>query len=57
MFGVPDVRMGEEVAAWVKLNDGAEKITAEQIQVWCKEKVRHLVCNMTGLFPKKIIIN
>ena len=42
VFGVPDVRMGE-VAAWVKLNDGAEKITAQQIQVWCKEKVNKLV--------------
>ena len=43
VFGVPDVRMGEEVAAWVKLNDGAEKINAQQIQVWCKEKVNKLV--------------
>ena len=39
MFGVPDARMGEEVAAWLKLNEGSKQISAEEIRIWCKEKV------------------
>ena len=42
VIGVPDVRLGEEVAAWVQLKDG-EKATEEELKDFCKEKVRLLL--------------
>ena len=37
-FGVPDDRMGEELAVWIKLNDG-HKLLEEDIKKFCKGKV------------------
>ena len=38
VFGVPDERLGEEVAAWIILRPGA-KLEAEALRAWCKGKI------------------
>ncbi len=38
VFGIPDPRLGEEVAAWVRLEPGASA-TAEEIRDFCRERV------------------
>ena len=40
-FGVPDDRMGEELAVWVKLNDG-HQLSEEDVRRFCKGKVNIL---------------
>jgi fatty-acyl-CoA synthase len=40
VFGVPDKELGEEVAAWVKLEEGARATEAE-IRQYCKERLPH----------------
>jgi len=40
VFGVPDPRLGEQVAAWIKLHAG-EAATAEEIRDFCKGKLAH----------------
>lgn len=39
-FGVPDKRMGEELAVWLKLNPGTE-LSEEDIRQFCKGKLSH----------------
>ncbi len=39
VFGVPDTRMGEEVAAWIRLTDNAA-VDEHGIRQLCKGKVR-----------------
>jgi fatty-acyl-CoA synthase len=43
VFGVPDKKLGEEVAAWIKLEEGTTA-TEEEIHRYCKERlpVSHL---------------
>jgi fatty-acyl-CoA synthase len=38
VFGVPDKKLGEEVAAWIKLEEGATA-AEEEIRQYCKEKL------------------
>jgi len=40
VVGLPDVKLGETVAAWVRLKPG-EQMTAEELREWCKGKVAH----------------
>jgi fatty-acyl-CoA synthase len=40
VFGVPDLKYGEEVAVAVILNDGAT-LTAEELRDYCRNKVAH----------------
>ncbi len=40
VFGVPDPKYGEELAAWVKLHEGATA-TAEEIRKFCAGKLAH----------------
>lgn len=40
VFGVPDPRMGEEVAAWIVPRAGAG-LTPEALRDWCKGKIAH----------------
>jgi fatty-acyl-CoA synthase len=40
VIGVPDERFGEELCAWVILNDGAEA-TEQQIKDYCKGQIAH----------------
>jgi len=39
-FGVPDDRLGEELAVWIKMNDGHD-LTEETIRTYCKGKLAH----------------
>jgi len=43
VFGVPDKKLGEEVAAWIRLEEGATAIE-DEIRQYCKERlpVSHL---------------
>lgn len=38
VFGVPDPRMGEEVAAWVGIKEG-RSLTDQDLRAFCKGKV------------------
>jgi len=40
VFGIPDKKFGEQVAAWVKLRDG-EKASGEDIKNYCREQIAH----------------
>jgi fatty-acyl-CoA synthase len=40
VFGVPDVKYGEEVAAWVVLKPG-EQATEEEIRAYCRDQIAH----------------
>ncbi|MGE3285256.1 MAG: AMP-binding protein [Pseudonocardia sp.] len=41
VVGVPDVRYGEELCAWVKLREGAEELTAESVREFAAGKLAH----------------
>lgn len=40
VVGVPDVKYGEELCAWVKLRDG-QSATADEIREFCKGQIAH----------------
>jgi len=40
VVGVPDVRYGEELCAWVRLAEGSA-LTGEQLREWCHGKLAH----------------
>jgi fatty-acyl-CoA synthase len=40
VIGVPDMRYGEELCAWVKLHDG-QRATAEEIRAFCQGQIAH----------------
>jgi len=40
VIGVPDVRYGEELCAWVRLRDG-ESATIEEIRIFCQGQIAH----------------
>lgn len=40
VFGVPDVKYGEEVCAWIVLKPG-ESLTEEAVRTYCKENISH----------------
>jgi len=40
VFGIPDEKMGEEVCAWVQLNDG-QTMTEEDLKAFCKDQITH----------------
>jgi fatty-acyl-CoA synthase len=41
VIGVPDVKYGEEVMAWVRLRDGASPLTLPDLQDFCTGKLAH----------------
>ena len=41
VIGVPDVRYGEELCAWVRLRPGADALTAEALREFCTGKLAH----------------
>ncbi len=41
VFGVPDKHFGEQVAAWIKLREGAAKVTENDIRDFCLDKIAH----------------
>ena len=40
VFGIPDPRMGEEVCAWIQLEEGAS-LTEEEVKEFCKGQITH----------------
>jgi len=40
VIGVPDVKFGEEIMAWVKLRDGST-LTGEDLKEYCKGRIAH----------------
>ncbi|XP_042888637.1 medium-chain acyl-CoA ligase ACSF2, mitochondrial-like [Penaeus japonicus] len=40
VFGVPDARMGEEVATWIRKADGSS-LSETELKEWCKGKIAH----------------
>ena len=40
VFGVPDTRMGEEVCAWIQLEDGAS-LSENDVREFCKGQITH----------------
>ena len=41
VIGVPDVRYGEELCAWVKIRDGAGPLTAEKVREFAAGQLAH----------------
>ncbi len=41
VIGVPDIRYGEEIMAWVKVKDDADPITDEDLRAYCRGKIAH----------------
>ena len=41
VVGLPDERMGEEVAAFIRLNVGSETLTVEAVKNFCKNDLAH----------------
>ena len=39
-FGVSDERMGEELCAWIKLNEG-QSLNEAEVRQFCKGKISH----------------
>ncbi|MBT8091471.1 MAG: AMP-binding protein [Gammaproteobacteria bacterium] len=40
VFGIPDPRMGEEVCAWIKLEDG-KSLTDKEVKAYCSGQITH----------------
>lgn len=40
VFGIPDERMGEQVCAWVQLNEGMA-LTEDELKAYCKDQITH----------------
>jgi fatty-acyl-CoA synthase len=57
VIGVPDLKYGEELCAWVRLRPGAT-ITAEQVREFCTGKIAHYkiprYVRVTGEFPMTV---
>ena len=57
VIGVPDIRYGEEVMAWIQLRDGA-KTTGEDIKEFCRGTIAHYKVpryfKFTDTFPMTI---
>ncbi|HUC22962.1 MAG TPA: AMP-binding protein [Streptosporangiaceae bacterium] len=57
VVGVPDVKYGEELCAWVKLRPGSE-LTADQVREFCTGKIAHYkiprYVRVTDSFPMTV---
>ena len=57
VVGVPDVKYGEELCAWVKLRPGSE-LTTEQVREFCTGKIAHYkiprYVRVTDSFPMTV---
>ena len=41
VIGVPDLKYGEEVMAWVKVREGAAPLTVEDVRAYCQGRIAH----------------
>lgn len=57
VIGVPDVKFGEEIMAWVVLREGSQ-LTAEELTDYCKGKIAHFkvprYIRFVGEFPMTV---
>ena len=57
VFGVPDERYGEELAAWVQLREGAT-LTREDVDAFCRGRIAHFkiprYVHVTDEFPMTV---
>ena len=57
VIGVPDLRHGEEICAWVKLRPG-EALTEEELREYCRGQIAHYkiprYLRITGAFPMTV---
>jgi fatty-acyl-CoA synthase len=58
VIGVPDVKYGEELMAWVRLRDGAEPLSADDIRDYCRGRIAHFkiprYVHVTDEFPMTV---
>ena len=40
VFGIPDVRYGEQICAWIKTQD-ATSMTPDEVKTYCREQIAH----------------
>ena len=40
VFGIPHEKMGEEVCAWVQLNEG-QSMTEDELKAFCNDQITH----------------
>ena len=40
VFGIPHEKMGEEVCAWLQLNEG-QSMTEDELKAFCKDQITH----------------
>jgi fatty-acyl-CoA synthase len=57
VVGVPDLKYGEELCAWVRLREGAT-VTGEELRAWCQGKLAHYkiprYVRISGEFPMTV---
>jgi fatty-acyl-CoA synthase len=57
VFGVPDAKYGEELCAWVQLQQG-EEVSEEEIRAFCKKSLAHYkvprYVKLVGEFPTTV---
>jgi fatty-acyl-CoA synthase len=57
VFGVPDERYGEIVAAWIQVKDGST-VSAEDVQAFCRDQITHFkvpsVIDFVDEFPMTV---
>ena len=41
VIGVPDIKFGEEIMAWVKVKDDADPVTDDDLRAYCRGKIAH----------------
>ena len=41
VIGVPDIKYGEQIMAWIQLRDDAPEMTEEQIKDFCRDRIAH----------------
>jgi fatty-acyl-CoA synthase len=41
VIGVPDVKYGEEIMAWVKVREGADPLDADAVREYCRGRIAH----------------
>ncbi len=41
VIGVPDLKYGEEVMAWIKVREGATPLTVDDIRAYCQGRIAH----------------
>ncbi|MBM6403017.1 AMP-binding protein [Phycicoccus sp. CSK15P-2] len=58
VIGVPDPKYGEELMAWVRMNDGAEPLTVEAVREFCSGRLAHYkvprYVKVVGEFPMTV---